>query len=225
MTIVAGFRCKDGLVICADQQISLEHHHKYYERKIFIEEGAGWVVAMGYSGSPSLAKEAREKIAKALHQLPPPDVSAQAVLDIADEVLTGMGRQYVELELQLLIATSSMTDTPELLKFDGKGLHVADDFNCLGVGDTSLIRYLHRVLYSPKHDINFGATFGVYLIEKAKLYVDHCGGPTDVVTVGNAAKFDLMKSWNVEAIAKKLESEESLMRSYLIWDGTSSTLL
>ncbi|MGD0324616.1 MAG: hypothetical protein ABSD45_12855 [Terriglobia bacterium] len=39
VTAVVGMRCSDGIVICADQQVSAPDYHKYYECKIFVECG------------------------------------------------------------------------------------------------------------------------------------------------------------------------------------------
>lgn len=42
---------------------------KYFEKKIFIEEGLGWSLAMAFAGDVGLAREIRERIVAAMHSL------------------------------------------------------------------------------------------------------------------------------------------------------------
>ena len=45
MTIAAGVSCRDGIVLCADQQIGTDQY-KYYEKKLFITNLANGCAAM-----------------------------------------------------------------------------------------------------------------------------------------------------------------------------------
>lgn len=224
MTIVAGFRCTDGIVVCADQQISLPGFHKYHEAKISREADQEWTsILFAYSGLPGLAREAQEKMVRALrpHRA---KITSALVGDVADEVLTGMGRQYAELELQLLIGTSAYLERPELLKFDGKSLHTADNFNVLGAGDSSLTRFLSDKMYSPEIDVENGQMLGVYLIKKATEYVDHCGGPIDVAVLENySGSVRYLSEPDIEMMLKKMESRETFLNQIIIRGDFSST--
>jgi 20S proteasome alpha/beta subunit len=173
VTLVAGFRCSDGLVVCADRQVSSPDSIKYYEPKITIEYGFGNSILFAYSGLPSLAREAREKILRRLEAV---GFQAETVYEAADEILTNMGRQYADVQLQLLIGTVDWPDKPSLLKFDGKGLHTADNFSLLGVGDSALIHYLIDAMCSPTQSIQEAINLSIYLASKAKQYIDHVGG-------------------------------------------------
>lgn len=184
MTIAAGFRCSNGIVLCADQQISPIGSFKHNERKIFEETQDFWSLTFAYSGVPSLAKEAWEKTLKPARQLKT-EADNERLQQILEETLTRMGRQYIEMDLQLLIAFTAGFDDYDLLKFDGRGLHHADNFNFLGVGDSSLIRFLSQSLYSPEIDTRTGANLAIYLVHKAESHIDHCGGPVNVVVLGN----------------------------------------
>jgi hypothetical protein len=143
MTIVVGLRCSGGLVIGADQQISAAGAFKYNERKIFDETQDWWTMTLAYSGLPGLAKEVWEKTTKQARQLGS-EASNDNLRQIFDDVLTGMGRQYSVMELQFIVALTAGFDNSELLKFDGTSLHRADNFNYLGIGDSSLIRFLSQ---------------------------------------------------------------------------------
>ena len=62
MTAVIGLRCADGVVLCADQQLTLPGYYKYHETKIESELDIDWSLSFAYSGLPGLAAEARQKI-------------------------------------------------------------------------------------------------------------------------------------------------------------------
>jgi 20S proteasome alpha/beta subunit len=127
------------------------------------------------------------------------------------------GRQFGDMQLELLIALVVWLEKPELLKFDGKGLHTADDFNCIGVGNSPLVRFLSDTLYSKQMNTETGAKLGAYIIRKATQYIDLCGGPIDVVTVND---LDDTYTWlsenDVQAAFQKMEHQESGLADLLI---------
>ncbi len=209
MTIAAGFRCQDGIILCADRQISSVGRHKYSEEKILPIDGVNWKVALTYAGEPGLAKEARDKIVIGLRAAQ--TLSRQEFMDVCDDVLTNrMVRQYVDLDLWLLVAYTAKKEEPELMVFDGKALFVGAGFHCFGVGDSSLIRFLEKNLYSPDISCEFGEVFAIYLVGQAKKYIDHCGGETDILTLRRDSVWDFFphqEMWNKEIA---MDSEERL---------------
>jgi 20S proteasome alpha/beta subunit len=205
MTIVAGFRCADGIVLCADQQVSAVGSHKYFETKIVARDGFIESIAFAYSGLPSLAHEAREKMMKILKEV---NLSNDAVYEAADQVLTNMGRQYADVELQLLIGVVVMSEEPALIKFDGKGLHMADNISFLGIGDSSLVRFLADTMSSSTMTIKEAVDLGIYIVQKAEQYVDHCGGPIDVLTLNESCACTLLSEMEIQAKIKQMEAQE-----------------
>src|SRR6266496_4006586 len=103
MTIVTGFRCANGIVLGADRQMSVPGAHKYHEKKIRVELGDGWNILFGFSGLPSVAREAQEKIMAELRTQDGPSI--ENLKKAADTVLTSMslGRQYGDVQIELLI--------------------------------------------------------------------------------------------------------------------------
>jgi hypothetical protein len=209
MTALIGMVCTNGIVICADQQVSAADSYKYNERKISVETGSDWGVIFAYAGLPTLMKEVSQKITKQLNTIPV--VTTDSVHEVADDVFTALGRHYADLELSMLIATSTVADAPksvELLAFDGKALHVAEGLTPFGVGDSSLIRFLADALYSPMIDTGYGIPLGVYLIEKAKAYIDHCGGPTDAISVVGGKRWAWASSMDIAVMASTMNNLE-----------------
>jgi 20S proteasome alpha/beta subunit len=181
MTIVVGLKCQDGVVLCADQQITASGAFKFNECKIHTESMGHTSIVFAYSGLPSLDKEVREKMMRKLDET---GISEDYVYQAADEVLTEMGRNYSDMPLQMLIGTTGnpaeVFNEPTLLKFDGRGLHKADSYCLLGVGESALVRFFVEKLYYSWMPIQEAVNLAVYLVSKAEQYIDGCGGPINV---------------------------------------------
>jgi 20S proteasome alpha/beta subunit len=212
MTVVLGIRCTDGIVLCADEQVSAVGSHKYYEQKIIARDGFIESIAFAFAGLPGLAMEAREKIMKIVDRA---NLSNETVYDAADKVLTKMGRQYADIELQLLIGVAVVNEEPTLIKFDGKGLHAASTLSFLGVGDSSLLRFLADVLSQPEMTIKEATDLGIYMIRKAEQYIDHCGGPIDVLTIERNSSCTLLSEMEIQERIAKMEAQETYLRDLI----------
>jgi 20S proteasome alpha/beta subunit len=55
MTIAAGFKCRDGVILCADSQITLDQGKKYQAKIFGINKRAGMYLV--YSGDVLFARE------------------------------------------------------------------------------------------------------------------------------------------------------------------------
>src|ERR1700674_33374 len=55
VSIGIAFRCSDGIVVCADTQITWQRH-KDYESKVNYLSGIDWTMASVYAGNPHLMK-------------------------------------------------------------------------------------------------------------------------------------------------------------------------
>jgi 20S proteasome alpha/beta subunit len=186
MAIALGLPCRDGLIICADEQVLAEGASKYQEERIFCLELFGTVFVSSYAGVPGLWKEATEKISRKLSELQGPDeegdvcVTPHAIYDSADEVFTAMGRPA---NLQMVMAVGGVFGSPELFVFDRGAMHRAPSFTCVGAGESSVIRYLADNLYSPDMSLEAAKNLGIYLISIAAQYIHGVGSPMDAVVV------------------------------------------
>jgi len=186
MTIALGLPCRDGLLICADQEILTQGGDKYYEERISCMDLFGSAIVSTYAGSPALWKEANEKIARRLLELQGPEeegdvcVIPQQIYDTADEVFTAMGRP---MNLQMLLAVGGVFNTPELFVFDQGAMRRAAGITCVGAAESSMIRYLADNLYAPSMELEAAKNLGIYIISKAAQYVRGAGAPVDAVVV------------------------------------------
>jgi len=218
MTIALGLPCREGLLICADQEVSAPGGDKFYEERISCIDLFGSALVSSYGGSPDLWKEAIEKISRRLLELQGPEeegdvcVTPQAIYETADEVFAGMGRPA---NLQMLIGVGGVFNTPELFVFDRGAMHRAVGITCVGAGELSLVRYLAENLYSPTMTLESAKNLGIYLIAKAAQYVSGVGAPMDAVVIAGHQPEWLGDTEIKEREAAMLAREKSLLKQIL----------
>jgi 20S proteasome alpha/beta subunit len=208
--------------------VSVPGAFKYHEKKIAVEVGSVWKVAFAFSGEPGFAREVQEKVMAAIRLLPTETPDGAQVKEILDDVLSNTTRLYTQGDapLQLLVSLAIWMERPELLKFDGRALHAADNFNCLGVGNSPLIRFLSDTLYSPDIDLKTGVALAAYFIRKAEQYIDWCGGPIDVVTIEDYEDFcQWIPEDEITQKIEQMEKEEKLISRLLLRGVSSSNAL
>jgi hypothetical protein len=207
VTIVIGMNCWNGVVIGADTLISAKGYYKYYDRKVHATDGPGWALLFGYAGQPGLYIEARDKI---LGKLPKSGFTPNDVYQACDEVFTAMGRIYSDVSLQMLIGVSITEHPPGLLAFDGKSVHWENGICCFGVGDCSLTNYLSEFLYRRNRPVNVeqGHRMAVYIIGKAKQFVDGCEGETHVESLLYSGRRSGLLPEESARLEKEMEGRE-----------------
>lgn len=228
MTIAIGMRFRDGLVLAADQELSVEGSHKFQEEKIFHEEGKHWELFFSYADTPTLAKEAQEKITNKLSQIEDTldeqygeYVTIKQIREVTESTLIEMGRrQYEPLRLQMLIVGLTPLETPEMWIYSDGGFHIAEPFTPLGMGDLSLIKYL-EMLHSFKDTLEIGERFATYLVSKAIKHIHRVGGSPDIVSIKgfqnwNWVGADKVSQWQAQMEAKERELLRGLILPPLV---------
>ena len=184
MTIAIGMRCVDGVVIAADRQITKEGGLKYQEDKIL---DGGTVVgnptlnfALAYCGSPDLAKNLLERIGEVLLN----GCGGIAFLPSAAEA--GIRKILTPKEtkgLETLIIIGGPKVLPFMLRTRETRI-VSAQMECIGVGDSSVIRYLVDLadIRTPI-SLERCRILCAYMISVANRYIDGCGFGPDLAFI------------------------------------------
>jgi len=204
MTIAVGFRCVDGVVLCADTQMTNRvSGMKYNDEKIHTINNFGetnWTVAMVYSGDPNILKSFYEKVRKTL--LPKRD---DVTLDDAREAIqtalyevhsssADVNSEYID----VICGVSIGGQNPETAMFVGKRttLYEEHGFAFAGIGDSSLTKFLLNILPIQGRgiDTKTALLFGVYIVGRAKEFIDGCGGQTQSLVIRDEGVTNLLKA-------------------------------
>jgi len=220
MTVALGFRCEDGIVLCADTQITKEGALKYYQKKTFLVEGSDrWSVGFTYSGNPDVMDLVIEKMRERF--LPDGievydekgerniylEPTIGVVREIVEEVLIQVSKKHKkEMDsLEMLCAVSIAGKALEM--FRTKRTLVAEaQWECLGIGDSPLIRYLAEVFNWPHMSTKQALLLAVYMVQQAKKYVDGCGGDTDAIIFDRKGSGEKITRERIKYFEQYLES-------------------
>jgi 20S proteasome alpha/beta subunit len=207
MTIALGMVCSDGIVLAADRQLTLTDGHKYQEQKIFPIDGGDWKAVLTYAGDPGFVREVQQKLVSNLNR-EEIKVDCRATRDALEEILNGLGRQHGDVGTDLLVAAYAPHEQPQLWKFNGRSIHRAYGFNCLGVGDSSLISYLSTTLYHSGLTIQQGTRLAVYCVSKANEFIDKCDGGPDIATLNYEGVIGALGQTQLAEMCAEMESVE-----------------
>jgi len=193
VTIAIGLICRDGLVLCADQAVGNESY-KFHECKLSSIRLAGnkGVVILAYAGVRDEMNLIYEKLRPSLEVQC--TTCEQIQLHIQDVLNSALPKtsQYPH---QMLCGVSDGV-TLRLFKTIGRNIYPIPVWDCIGFGDTSVIRYLGALFLKYGEDLPFFRAIPIcnYMIAQAKEHIQFCGGPTDLWALTRKGKLSKQSS-------------------------------
>jgi 20S proteasome alpha/beta subunit len=183
MTIGIGFLCDDGIVLCSDNQITYEDSHKFYQCKLDSYISEGCQVVFTYAGSPDFMKSFYGKFRDHVQQTSQSVVTARKVQDAIETVLylfDTPDAQGTSIIAGVVVPDSEM----KLFRTNGRIVGEVSNYDYVGIGDSSLLRYLRPIIAGTTiKSVHQALSVGVYLVYAAKRYIDGCGGDTDAMVL------------------------------------------
>jgi hypothetical protein len=188
MTIVAGFRCHDGLVLCADTEHS-DGFSKFQRRKIrsFVDQDC--VIRFAGAGHSDYIDMTTEKI---MSRLPAKGKSIQAIKDSFEEVVLDIQTHHIQPffdmhdqyrpQVRLLAIIRLTTGELELIKVSDTTVSTVEDYDVLGSGE-HLARSLVDWLYDPMTPTRLMRVVALNIVQQTKRYVSGVGGTTHVASL------------------------------------------
>ena len=223
MTIAAGFRCSDGVVLCADTQMTYPGLLKFPGSKIRLFNRMGCQPAFALAGQVDFSN-------MAIHRLAMVALDAERKgLDIHDAVTkecVAIHREYFplyspseRLELSLLFAMRVKKDTPvHLFEIRGPVIAPITTYGCIGSG-TYFGTSIAQTLYKSTLTVQQVAQMCVYLLFAVKKNVDGCGGKSQIVCLSDSG------GWSTLADFDRVSSIESREEDYEVFEDSLRHIL
>jgi 20S proteasome alpha/beta subunit len=182
MTIAAGFRCVDGVLLAADTEITLAGIGKTHRKKIFaihINNGCCFT----YAGTPDFAKEL-EMAADTEAKTKSGEALLQAIRHIHEEL---MHKHFTappksEKTFADVLVTARVNGQAVLYSAQGRHFARVDRYLVFGIGE-HLGEALFEALYDPLMTISQAAFMCIYALRRAKGFVQGVGGDTNLLAV------------------------------------------
>jgi 20S proteasome alpha/beta subunit len=192
MTIVAGFKVHDGILLCSDTQYT--GAEKVNKQKLFPEPIDGHSYVFALAGHEPNGKMAMEECQEAIKAILPERRTLKtvksalrvAVKPIVDGyVLSRSADQRDALAFEILVGCWIPNGVGHQLFSIGRNgsVNTVKEYECFGSG-SYLGHYLIRPSYSYFMPMEAMMVFAADALRCAKLYDAACGGPSSFVLVG-----------------------------------------
>ncbi len=189
MTIAAGFRCIDGVLVCADT-LHTGFGHTVIETKIdHVVSDIGGVV-FAYAGHPGFAKATMLSCKRAIQR-------ASADTDIVEILSKTVNREYHRLILstptyagdagyhfRLLMGVRYPYGETDLYSSEGPSVFPCQDYESFGEGNTVAL-YLIKSLHPASMTVERAMMAATHIMARVKGFVVSCGGPTQIAVLKN----------------------------------------
>jgi len=219
VTIIAGFRCKDGVVLAADTQISHWHSYSYESKIIDLSSAPHWHRCyMAYSGDTGTAKEISEELRSVISD-------TSQIDQLAKNLKTALKKLHAEhfshapraekVELTALIAFPDSQENWKLYCAWGNRFFPVDAYQPLGMG-TDTANAVWQPLYSTSLSVQETAILAAYGLGIIKRFVEGCGGKSEIWKLTE----DIFG-----ADAEKLDNVDELEHSFMSLEMAQSKLI
>jgi len=214
VTIAAGFNFADGVMVCADTEMTEGGLAKYHEQKIFPIEfggaGKGPILAFAITGLAGQAKRAVEfcQVAIRQHHLrDSTNMSNEVIRDIIEGALLSFYKKFVfchphykqnESWIELVIGLwSHVTGRSSVLFTDGPTVSFAGQFAFAGIG-AYFARYACGRLFKPRMSLRDMTILAAHVLAQTKANVPGCGKQSQFVVIANEGKLSPTSQFDVE---------------------------
>lgn len=185
MTILAGFRCLDGLLLAGDTLYSGAAQNTHGP-KLWILHQDDPVVVFGGTGTVGVLTRARDEIARKLK----PGMSLQWTLDTIDDALAKVNQKmpphgdWPKLQAVAVIRSEGRNALYQNVVGEIALSPVDSPTTCLGVD--ALGNYFAESLFKSGMTIKWAKVVAAHLVWNCKTYASgYCGGDTHLIEVPN----------------------------------------
>jgi 20S proteasome alpha/beta subunit len=224
MTFVAGFKCTDGIVLCADRLESDGITKRHRPKIEGMEQDSQWGVAWGVSGTGDVVDKFTAIFKGALSPLK--EFNQTDIERAAEATLALIHREYPGYLVQVIVGTwtapvinQSKTEVAKTLLYRGRS-----DVQCLAAEsryaiagmDVTLAEFILRNTFRHML-VEEGIRLSIFVTALMKEYAEGVGGPTDILwhRRGDTAWHDRAPE-EVAAIESELQLDE-FERTVMEW--------
>jgi hypothetical protein len=228
MTLIAGYKCADGAVLCADTQLTVPGLLKYPESKVWMHIGNKRPsLFFAYTGYDDYSHMCMEELTKAISQTPDESDMVRRTKEICRELHQRYHPLYKnpdKLGLELILVIQ-MTKKVRLLHLRGPIVHTIHTFRCAGSG-LFLGHAISRDFYYEAMGIEEAARMAAYVLFRVKGNVDGVGLMSQVFLVSDKGYWQSLKKRDVEVLenvyAEYLRESRSVLLSCGNWGNVGA---
>lgn len=183
MTMVAGFVCSDGVVLCADTEMTIPGWVKFPGAKILIYNKLKCRAAFAFAGDEMFCVMFMDKLIRRIHSAE--KERKDVVTSIEDEALVihqkFMGEQY-EAEATLILSLWQGAEGKKRRRLYSIAQGIVQPVQKVSQGTGKPVTQgMFTELFSPDMSMNRTALFAIYLLAEAKIYGSGVGKDSQIL--------------------------------------------
>lgn len=183
MTIAAGFKCKDGIIVCSDSEVT-DNPGKYQKKKIFKCQDHLIVTGAGTSDYLKMAFDklcSKFNLARPADPFDARDKVEELVLEIHKEHIFGIYQpaDMSRPEIQLIIACRCANGDLALIRTTDTACILGDNYEATGSG-RGLLEYWARLLFNSEAAMSVMGYLCLFMLREVKRNITACGGSSYV---------------------------------------------
>lgn len=190
MSISIATVCTDGLVVCADREIS-GYGFKFYECKLskISLDADSRALVLAYVGSSDTMKVIVQDLRNRIEGKHKSREEIEAALQETVNASLPQKPEGDE-EHHAMLCGFCADENFVLLKTWDRKISPVSAWDCVGVGDSALTRYLGAIFLGTQIHLPVFRAVPIcnYMIAQAKKYVQGCGGETDLFVMDPSGK-------------------------------------
>lgn len=202
MTIAVGFRCKDGVILAADTEMSFSGGtEKTYGSKLF-ELNSELGCHLTYTGSADYAKELVYELKQSVRGKP--WETALKSLKATYQTYWDANSSNDPDAASILV---SLREGNKVRLYAGRNrhFHQARQYEALGIGSEQADA-IFNPLHSPWMTIAQAGYMAIYALQKVKGFVQGCGGKTEIFEIDDDPKVLPRSSFEVQDV-REIEAD------------------
>lgn len=214
MTIAAGFRCSDGVLLCADSQLTIPQYLKMGEAKIISMAGIPHSPCFVYAGDVYFSKDSIHRLATVIGRSDT-QVLTEAVRRKCRAIYreqAGGDRNTLEL---LLTLRRPPVAAVQLWHICGTAFHPVQDAICIGAG-MDMMHALTTKLYRSSMTLREASYMAAYALSETKEYVDSVGKNSLIYLLFDSGKRAVVVHEEIQELERSFEK---------FWESSVSVLI
>ena len=222
MTIAAGFRCADGVLLCADSQLTIPAYLKFPEAKIISMSGVKFSPCFAYCGDVAFSKDSIHRIGETIHTAEDDRNLMRAIRGVAREIYLEqklLSREEREtLELLVVMKRGSRFQLWHLRR-----LNLSPIQECIPIGAGMDMMYATaKPFYSPAMKLREASFMGAYALYLTKEYVDSVGKNSLIYLIFDDGRRAVVTQEEIEELEQSFGEFRSASATVLTeCDGTA----
>jgi 20S proteasome alpha/beta subunit len=184
MTIAGGFRCREGVLLCGDTELST-WSQKLQESKLFYGSCSAAKLGFAYAGHSDFAVSAIQNCKRRLQ-----DTTEDDFLEELEDLLDHEYRRNVtndQQDYQLLIAVKFTAAKVQLFVTNKTSMVHVLKYKCIGTG-AEHADYLIRHSFREPMEVTPALFLAGYVLANVKEYIPGCGGDSQFLLLSDSGK-------------------------------------